>query len=79
MWRNIIYISFLSFILIGSFYLLYVPDFAITTSLSADSSYFLNHLISSQRYSSVAMVLLGVLGLIYLKIIWHLINYYPSK
>lgn len=70
---DLLYICFLCAIILVTFFSVLLPQPALLASLDLHSMQFLSH-VSTEGPSPQAAVLLSILGLIYLKIIWQLIN-----
>jgi len=72
-WFNITYICFLSSLLLLGFYWLLMPDLSLFTSTSVYYDNF-SFFTLENHPQAVPQIFLGIFGLIYLKIIWRLIN-----
>ena len=72
-WFNITYICFLSSLLLLGFYWLLMPDLSLFTSTSVYYDNFSFFTLENHPHA-VPQIFLGIFGLIYLKIIWRLIN-----
>ena len=70
---DLLYICFLCAIILVTFFSVLLPQPALLASLDLHSMQFLSH-VSTEGPSHQAAILLSILGLIYLKIIWQLIN-----
>ena len=70
---DLLYICFLCAIILVTFFSVLLPQPALLASLDLHSMQFLSH-VSTGGPSPQAAILLSILGLIYLKIIWLLIN-----
>ena len=72
-WSSITYICFLSSLLIFGFYWFLMPDLSLSTSTAVYHNNFSLFSIENQS-QAIMQIFLGIFGLIYLKIIWRLIN-----
>lgn len=70
---DLLYICFLCAVILVTFFSVLLPQPALLASLDLHSMQFLSH-VSTEGPSPRAAILLSILGLIYLKIIWQLIN-----
>ena len=70
---DLLYICFLCAIILVTFFSVLLPQPALLASLVLHSMQFLSQ-VSTEGPSPQAAILLSILGLIYLKIIWQLIN-----
>ncbi len=70
---DLLYICLLCSVILATFYLVLMPQPALLASLDLHSMQILSH-ITVQGPSPRAALLLSIAGLLYLKIIWRLIN-----
>lgn len=73
MWRNIIYLCFLTALLLTGFQLLFMPDLLLFSYTPVYRNIW-SALATDGSSTSIVQIVLGVAGLIYLKIIWRLVN-----